>query len=65
MEFQKRVQDNFSNVYGFTPTWNTGSMGTHGFSSGYIISSVSEHVDQFITEFLKVNEKACNQRWKP
>ena len=41
-------------------TWHTGSTGTHGGDSQYILGSLSKHLDAFLTEFLRVNEPACD-----
>ena len=43
----------------YAPTWRDGSTGTHGGDAGYILQAVSEHVDRFIVEYLRVNESAC------
>ena len=40
-------------------TWSSGSFGTHGGSASYVISVLSEHMDTFIDEYLRVNEDAC------
>lgn len=45
----------------FATTWLGGSvLGTHGGDASYIVSSLSQHLDQFLTEHLRVNEEACN-----
>ena len=46
----------------FATTWDTGKTGTHGNNSEYIISSVREKVDEFLVEYLRVNDKACSIR---
>lgn len=43
-------------------TWTRGSTGTHGRNPGFIVQSVSEHVDAFLVEYLRVNEKDCRDR---
>lgn len=40
-------------------SWNSGSMGTHVRNSTLLISYISEHVDEFIDEYLRVNADAC------
>ena len=62
MEYSKYVYDKFSNTEGFAVTWQTGSTGTHGGNSSYILSSLAEHLDKFLVEYLRVNEKACEKR---
>ena len=44
----------------FAQTWRTGEIGTHGRDAGYILQGISEHLDKFIVEYLRVNEGACN-----
>ncbi len=41
-------------------TWNSGSYGQGG--SQFILGSISEHMDRFLTEYLRVNEEACDAR---
>lgn len=61
VEYKKWVKDTASGEEGTTGTWSTGSLGTHGSRSGYILSSVSTHVDRFIDEYLRVNADACRK----
>ena len=42
-----------------TDKWNTTSYGTHSGNAGFILQSVSEHLDRFVLEYLRVNEAAC------
>lgn len=60
--FHKRVRDVMSGHFSNALTWNIGTTGTG--SATYILSTLSEHVDEFLAEFLRVNEKACNKRLK-
>ena len=48
-------------LVGPATTWRTGSTGTHGRNASYILSSVSQHVDKFIDEYLRVNADACRR----
>ena len=57
--FYKRLFDPVSGEIGFARTWNAGSTGTHGGDGGYIVQSLSEHLDRFVLEYLRVNEDAC------
>lgn len=41
------------------PTWETASLGTHGSDTGYILQAVAENTDEFIDEYLRVNETVC------
>ena len=65
LEFNKQVRDILSGDTGRATTWNLGATGTHGGSANYIVSSVSRHMDKFLVEFLRVNEKACGKRFAP
>ncbi len=40
-------------------TWGVGSTGTHSRNPNFILSSVSQHTDKFIDEYLRVNADAC------
>lgn len=42
-------------------TWTVSSFGTHGGSAEFILQALSEHLDHFILEYLRVNEDACGQ----
>ena len=41
-------------------TWSSGSTGTHGRNSSFILGAVSKHLDKFLVEFLRVNESDCS-----
>ena len=43
----------------YTGTWRTGWSGTHGHNSMLIMSKLSEMLDKFLTEYLCMNESAC------
>ncbi len=58
-EFKKVVYDVQSETSLFATTWDKGLTGTHGKDSGYILSALSGLMDQFILEYLKINEEAC------
>lgn len=40
-------------------TWNRVAGGTHGQSADFILSMISKLLDEFIVEYLRVNEKDC------
>ena len=40
-------------------TWDLGATGTHGGDAGYVLQTLSEFVDTFVVEYLRVNEAAC------
>ena len=59
--YHKRVTDEFGETFP-APTWGAvkGTTGTHGGNADYIVSSLSRHLDNFLAEYLRVNESACN-----
>ena len=58
--FYKHVLDVVSDRFGPAVTWDTGgAYGTHGGDAGFILQAVSERLDRFILEYLRVNETAC------
>ena len=61
VKYHKFVYDPVSGETSLAATWDVGSTGTHGGDAGYILQSVSESLDSFILEYLRVNEDACDQ----
>ena len=59
LQFYKLVTDAFGSVARLAPTWSIEGAGIHGGQPGYIRSAVAEYVDQFLVEYLRVNEAAC------
>ena len=47
---------------GFAAVWEQGSTGTHRRDASYVVGSVSQLLDRFLAEFLRVNESACELR---
>ena len=60
--FYKYVRDLYTKLRTQANTWGTSSTGTHGGDSGYILSDLSQQMNKFIVEFMRVNEKACENR---
>ena len=54
--YRKMVTDSFG-VFGTATTWQSISMATG--DAGYIVSSLSQHLDEFLAAYLRVNEAAC------
>ena len=46
---------------GYASTWRRGELGVSG-KPGFILSSVAQHTDKFIDEYLRVNADACEKR---
>ena len=59
VQLRKYLRDSALNLNGFATTWMRGSFGTHGGNAGYILQGLSEFLDEFILEYLRVNEAAC------
>lgn len=61
VELHKYFRDDLNDIDGrwLSVTWRSGSFGTHGGNASYVISVLSEHMDTFIDEYLRVNEDAC------
>ena len=62
LQFRKTLFDPLTGLSFPAATWQIGAAGTHGRDAGYILSTVSQHLDQFLVEFLRVNEEACGKR---
>ena len=60
-EFRKWLKDPASGEAGPAATWISGSTGTHGGKSDYILASIAEHADGFIAQYLRVNADACER----
>ncbi len=59
VQYAKVLYDSVSGEVGLADTWHTGSYGTHSGDAGYIMQSLSEHLDRFVLEYLRTNESAC------
>ena len=60
VEFHKNLFDPISEENNYASTWQSGSfVGTHGQNAGFILQGLSELVDKFIDEYLRVNAEAC------
>ena len=59
VSFHKHLRDDVSDRTGFATTWETGVLGMQGKDADFIMQSVSEQLDRFILEYLRVNETAC------
>jgi len=60
-QYSKMIYDPASKSAGLAITWDSSGTGTHGSDSGYILSGVAEYIDEFIDEYLRVNEDACSR----
>ena len=62
IRYAKRVFDPESNQNGGATTWMQSLTGTHVQNVENIVSGLLMLVDQFLTEYLRANEAACNAR---
>ena len=44
----------------FATTWDNTYLGVSGGNSGFIMQTLSEQIDEFINEYLRVNAGSCN-----
>ena len=59
--YSKWLHDTTLAQGGMAETWHAGSVGTHGGDAGYILQTLSEHMDRFVVEYLRVNEPSCGR----
>ena len=59
MNYFKPMTDQASGVTLPATHWNTGGTGTQSRNPGYILSAVSQYMDEFIDDYLRVNSDAC------
>ena len=60
-EYYKTLLDEDTGNSFFTTTWSRGGYGTHAGNAGIVLQAISERMDQFINEYLRVNAPACDQ----
>ncbi len=63
IKLRKQVLDEQMNKAGSATTWDRVIYGQSD-SASFIKQQASEVIDEFISEYLRVNEKACSERWK-
>ena len=56
---EKYFHDFASDETSFATTWQRNSTGTHGTEANFVLSAVSQYMDEFLVEYLRVNEEAC------
>ena len=59
VHLMKPVNDLASGETAMVTTWETSSFGTHGRRPDIVLNTVSQHMDEFIDEYLRVNAAAC------
>ena len=65
LHYNKILFDSVSGRNSFAVTWQKGMIGTHGSGADFIVSKLSALMDQFITEYLRVNESTCSESPQP
>ena len=58
LEFRKFLLDPEHDTSGTATTWSIGTTGAHGQNPEYILQLIGRQMDQFIDEYLAVNEDA-------
>ena len=61
LEYKKSLRDPVTTSTLGATTWQRGTLGTSR-NRGYILQSLSEYLDNFLVEYLRVNEEACESR---
>ena len=61
LKYAKKMRDLATGNAGVASAWSRGITGTHGQEPDYIASGLSELLDRFLTEYLRVNESACTE----
>lgn len=59
VEMLQDVRTYYTDLSGIASTWSRASTGTHGGNPAFVLGSVSEKMDGFIDDYLRVNEEAC------
>ena len=57
--YLKEMADPASMQMGRVIAWRDGNFGTHRRDSSFVLSSLSESIDSFIDEYLRVNASSC------
>ena len=62
LSYNKSLYDPLSDLTKSAPSWTSATTGIAGSGSGFILSLISQHLDKFLVEYLRVNEEACAKR---
>ena len=60
IEYDKTLLDEITGNSFFRTSWSTGGYGTHAGNAGIVLQAISERMDQFINEYLRINAPACD-----
>lgn len=62
LRFNKPVRDYyFPELSGRASSWQVAGTGAHGGDANFILSGISKYTDEFLVEYFRVNEEACNK----
>ena len=60
IQFEKLMTDWATDLVGWTDTgWKSAAFGGHRYDSNFVLSSIAPGIDEFIDDYLRVNEPAC------
>ena len=59
VEYSKFLRDPVTGRTLMAMTWDTRLFGTHGDNAGFIMNGLSEMLDGFLLEYLRMNEDSC------
>ena len=63
ISYVKLMRDLETGLVGLAGFWSRGSTGVYGgVDVGFIVSSVAEKVDEFLADYLRINDAACGTR---
>lgn len=57
--YNKLLRDPVTDLTRWASTWIVGGVGTHGGNAGFVMQTLSEHLDRFLLEYLRMNEDSC------
>ena len=61
VDLRRSLWNPYTETWGRVTTWKGGGFGTHAGDAGFIMQAVSEDMDWFIGDYLRVNEAACSR----
>ena len=60
VQYRKFLYDAVSGETNYATTGEFSGTGSHGGNAGFILQGLSEYLDGFILDYLRVNEAACS-----
>jgi len=59
IQHRKVLRDPPTSHLGIATTWERNTLGMHGGDGEYVVGVVARHLDEFLDDYLRVNESAC------